>query len=444
MRAVADSSREIRAVGLGLTPEEALAAWPAGEPLAVLWSGGGGAESRCTVLARPSGVSGAVPGSAGEAKAFIEAELRAAGVATGEGDIATKTSPWHPGPEFLGGVIFALAYPLGGMLEPAVGTSRHASTGPLIQAWRVEDALIYDHHRSRWFAVGSPPTLAVGGFARGFRVAGLRAEGEAAGFEAGVERVLEYIRAGDVYQVNLAHRLSARIEGSTRGFFAALMGAARPWYGAYLETETGTVCSASPELFLTYDPARRRLLTRPMKGTRPAGREGELAASEKDAAELNMITDLMRNDIGRVSELGSVAVEQTRSFERHNQLVQTTSTVTGTLRAGLSFVDALLSAFPGGSVTGCPKVRAMQIIDELEACGRGMYCGAIGYISRSGHAAFNIAIRTAVIEGDQLTYHAGAGIVVDSDPAAEWQETLDKAGILSRVASHNGETSPAP
>jgi para-aminobenzoate synthetase component 1 len=272
-----------------------------------------------------------------------------------------------------------------------------------------------------------------------FAVSRPRPDHPPAAFTRSVERALEYIRAGDVYQVNLAHRLTAQFEGSTRAFFAALMAGARPWYGAYLETPEGAVCSASPELFLTYDPATRRLTTRPMKGTRPASLAAELAASEKDTAELNMITDLMRNDIGRVSELGSVAVQQQRNFELHNQLVQTTSTVTGTLRAGLTFTDALLSAFPGGSVTGCPKVRAMQIIDELELSGRGMYCGAIGYISRSGHAAFNIVIRTAVIEGDRLTYHAGAGIVVDSDPAAEWQETLDKAGILTRLADQHAD-----
>jgi len=431
---VPGDSDHLRPLDLPLAPEAVLTRWPEREPLAVLWSGGSaGPHARWTVLARPSRSETATPGTAAEAKSFLDRWL-----CPSSGAMTTSSSLWKgipdaEVPKFRGGVIVALSYDLGRVLEPAVGASRHRGA-PTCFACECADAVIFDHARGRWWALGEPPALAKGPVGE-FMINGnpeLRVT--AAAYAAGVDRVLEYIRAGDVYQVNLAHRTSARFSGSGRAFFVALVKEARPWYGAYVETGEGAVASASPELFLSYDPATRRLTTRPMKGTRPATRAGELETSEKDRAELNMITDLMRNDIGRVSELGSVTVESARNFERHNTLVQTTSTVSGTLRPGLTIADALAATFPGGSVTGCPKIRAMQIIDELEDSPRGFYCGSIGYVSRSGHAAFNIAIRTAVIRGGELTYHAGAGIVIDSDPAAEWQETLDKAGILRRVA----------
>jgi para-aminobenzoate synthetase component 1 len=254
-----------------------------------------------------------------------------------------------------------------------------------------------------------------------------------------VARVIEYIRAGDVYQVNLAHHLEAEFSGSSRGFFLELAAGAEPWYGAYVEGPSGAVCSASPELFLAYDPASRRVTTRPMKGTRRASApDRELLFSQKDAAELNMITDLMRNDLGRVCELGSVRVDHKRDLERHATreaaLLQTTATVSGLVRRGTSLRDLFAATFPGGSITGAPKIRAMQIISELEGRPRGVYCGSIGFISDSGPAAFNIAIRTASISSGIISYGVGAGIVADSDPAAEWQETLDKAGVFLRVA----------
>jgi para-aminobenzoate synthetase component 1 len=333
----------------------------------------------------------------------------------------------------------AVSYELGRVLEPKVGLGRPGTSGALLHELVCDDVLVYDHVGGVWWGVGEPPELEGRDGVGGFVVSALVPEVSREAYESGVGRVLEYIRAGDVYQVNLAHRMAAEFSGSTRAFFTVLMRAAGAWYGAYLETAEGVIASASPEMFLSYNPETRRLTTRPMKGTRPVDREQELRASGKDAAELNMITDLMRNDLGRVCELGSVRVEASRVIERHNRLAQTTSTVSGVLRAGLNAGDALASAFPGGSVTGCPKIRAMQVIDELEESPREFYCGSIGYFSRSGHAAFNIAIRTAMIHGSRLTYHAGAGIVIDSDPAAEWQETLDKAGIMTRVAQAASE-----
>jgi anthranilate/para-aminobenzoate synthase component I len=218
------------------------------------------------------------------------------------------------------------------------------------------------------------------------------------------------------------------------------------------------ICSASPELFLEIDAAARRIVTRPMKGTRRGSSSvAELELSAKDTAELNMITDLMRNDLGRVCELGSVRVERAREVERHGNtaihrytdtaihedgetatheggLWQATSMVSGMLRGGIGMSEILAATFPGGSITGAPKIRAMQIISELEGRERGVYCGAIGFVSRSGHAAFNVAIRTATISGGVVSYGVGAGIVADSEPGAEWRETMDKAGVFLRAA----------
>jgi para-aminobenzoate synthetase component 1 len=269
-------------------------------------------------------------------------------------------------------------------------------------------------------------------------------------FEAGVARVLEYLRAGDCYQVNLSHRLSASFEGSPRALFLDLARRARPWMGVYAEWDDGptrrAVAGVSPEEFLTLG-AGATIRTRPMKGTRPdaPGMDADLRQSPKDRAELAMIVDLMRNDLGRVCDLGSVRVGEPRRLERHagGGVLQATAEVLGRRRADLSTLDLLRATFPGGSVTGAPKVRAMQIIDELEPVRRGLYCGATGYLSRDGRAAFNIAIRTASIQGEPtgagslrgvLDYGVGAGIVSDSDPASEWRETLDKARPLARVA----------
>jgi anthranilate/para-aminobenzoate synthase component I len=289
------------------------------------------------------------------------------------------------------------------------------------------------------------------------------AGGSRQAYERAVARALEYIRAGDVYQVNLAHPLEGAFTGSARALASRLLRAARPWYGAYLEQagdERRALISASPESFLAYDARTRRVETRPMKGTRAgAGDPRELERNDKERAELNMIVDLMRNDLGRVCELGSVRVDAPRDVEAHGAasseksdggasvaartpgVLQATATVSGTLRAGLDLADLLWATFPPGSVTGAPKVRAMQIIDELEPAPRGPYCGAIGWVGADGSGAFSVAIRTAEIRGlahapaldsiqGTLRAWVGAGIVADSLPPAEWEETIVKAWAL--------------
>jgi para-aminobenzoate synthetase component 1 len=215
--------------------------------------------------------------------------------------------------------------------------------------------------------------------------------------------------------------------------------------------------SLSPELLLDVDAAARRVVTRPIKGTRPsAATAQELLDSAKDTAELNMIVDLMRNDLGRVCAYGSVGVPRPRTIESHPTVHHGVAEVAGRLRPGVGLVELLRAVFPGGSVTGAPKIRAMQIIDELEAVRRGPYCGAIGYVSGCGRLGLNVAIRTIALTGGRpdrawghltgtLDYGVGGGIVADSEPVAEYRETMDKAAILRLVLDPTkvGATRPA-
>lgn len=260
---------------------------------------------------------------------------------------------------------------------------------------------------------------------------------EAAAFCEKVARAHEYISAGDIYQVNLSHRFSAKWSGDPFAFYQSLRHYSPAPYGAYLAALGRTVLSASPELFLKM--SGRHIRTRPIKGTRP--RRAELDADEKSAydlltspkeiAELIMITDLERNDLGKVCEYGSVAARDLLALERFEQVFHLVSTVEGELRGDITHLQALRACFPGGSITGAPKKRAREIITELEPTPRGLYTGAIGWLGYNGESALSIAIRTAVIEDGEAAFHTGAGIVADSRPHKEWQETLDKAsGIL--------------
>jgi len=257
-------------------------------------------------------------------------------------------------------------------------------------------------------------------------------------FEARVAWIREYIAAGDVYQVNLSHRFQMPFGGAPLDLYRRLRTRNPAPFGAYLEFAGAHIASISPERFLRLDGATRVAEARPIKGTRPRGATPdedralarELQTSEKDRAENVMIVDLLRNDLGKVCRPGSVRVPGLFALESHPTVHHLVSTVTGELLDGADAFDLLRAAFPGGSVTGAPKIRAMQIIAELERAPRGVYCGAIGYLSASGAMDFNIPIRTIVVHGGHTTFHAGAGIVWDSDPAAEYDETLAKARTM--------------
>jgi len=257
-------------------------------------------------------------------------------------------------------------------------------------------------------------------------------------FEAAVSRIREYIAAGDVYQVNLSQRFHAPFAGSALALYRRLRARNPAPFGAYLEFADAQVASISPERFLRLEATTRAAEARPIKGTRPRGTTPanndslarELLESEKDHAENVMIVDLLRNDVGKVCRPGSVRVPRLFALESHPTVHHLVSTVTGQLADGADAFDLLRAAFPGGSVTGAPKIRAMQIIAELERTPRGLYCGAIGYVSATGAMDFNIPIRTIVLQGGSATFHAGAGIVWDSEPVAEYEETLAKARTM--------------
>ncbi len=261
-----------------------------------------------------------------------------------------------------------------------------------------------------------------------------------------VRRVLDYIAAGDVFQVNLSQRFTARGDFDPLDLFLRLRDRSPAPFAAFLCWDDLAVVSASPEWF--YQTRGDRIVTRPIKGTRPRGESeeadarlaAELAASPKDRAELTMIVDLERNDLGRVCRYGSVVVRDALQVESFAQVHHLVATVEGRLRPDAGPVDIVRAMFPGGSITGAPKIRAMEIIDELEPNRRGLYTGSIGYLSRGGTSGFNIAIRTILVEGDRASYQVGGGVVADSDPASEYEETLAKGRALRAVLEEQGGT----
>ncbi len=260
-----------------------------------------------------------------------------------------------------------------------------------------------------------------------------------AAYRRAFARIQAYIHAGDCYQVNLTQRYMAQVSGDRWGLYGCLRRANPAPYSAYLNYPFGQVLSTSPERFLALRAGQ--VTSHPIKGTRARLAEAEadrrqaeaLLASAKDRAENLMIVDLLRNDLGKVCHTGSVdvpALFQLESFAGVHHLV---STVSGRLAPGRDALDLLRACFPGGSITGAPKRRAMAIIDELEADRRGLYCGAIGYIGFTGDMDLNIVIRTLVSSGDTLHFGVGGGIVADSRVEAEYQECLDKAAPFMRL-----------
>ena len=262
-------------------------------------------------------------------------------------------------------------------------------------------------------------------------------------YEESVGRVIRRIRAGEVYQVNLSQRFCARTEATPFGLHRALRTASPAPYAAVVRVGDATVLSSSPERFLRLDRGGR-VETRPIKGTRPRGADeaadaalaAELLASPKDRAENLMIVDLLRNDLSRVCRPGSVHVPALFRLESWATVHHLVSVVRGRLRDGVGPAELLAATFPSGSVTGAPKIRAMEMISELERVARGPYCGAIGYFAFDGRIDLSVAIRIVVLERGRATFHAGGGIVHDSDPAEEYLETLAKArGITSALAA---------
>ncbi len=259
---------------------------------------------------------------------------------------------------------------------------------------------------------------------------------------AAVQRVKRHIARGDIYQANLTQKFQAPWAGSPVDLYRRLRRVSPAPFGAYMNFGPVKVLSSSPERFLKIQGSR--IETRPIKGTRPRGRDRagdramalELIKSEKDMAEHVMIVDLERNDLGRICETGSVKVSELAALEVYPQVFHLTSTVEGKLRRGVTSVDALRATFPGGSITGAPKIRAREILLQNEPDRRDIYTGALGYIDFSGRCDLSIVIRTIVLAGGRLSFGVGGGIVTDSDPALEFEESLHKAkGLMEALAA---------
>ena len=318
-------------------------------------------------------------------------------------------------------------------------------------------AIVYDHIAGKCWAVaeGESPEEAEGkargmvacarrnedqkpGFLKkpGFSAHSIASNFEKAEYIEAITRAKEYIAAGDIFQVNLSQRFSTEIEMDSYELYRRLRRINPAPFAAYLRFGENAVVSASPERFLQV--RGRHVQTRPIKGTRPRGKDPatdeamrrELLASAKDAAELAMIIDLERNDIGRVCSYGTVKVTQKQVLEAYPTVYHLVGTIVGDIHPRFGLVDLIKACFPGGSITGAPKIRSMQIIDELEPTKRSVYTGAIGYIDFGGQMDLNIVIRTFLVRGRQAFFQAGGGLVADSDPESEYEETLHKVRAL--------------
>lgn len=365
---------------------------------------------------------------------------------------------------FQGGAVGFFSYELGGVVEQ-LPSPKPDSTSPLLSVGLYDVIMAFDHHSRRAWILsnGFPEQEEQARKARAkermaWMAQSISQEPRAPIDEAisswtstqsqecaehAIGKTIEYIRAGDIFQANITQRFVAPRPQTTSPWdlFQRLRKVLPSPFGAYLSAnKNNQVLSASPERFLRVD-ADGCVETRPIKGTRPRGRDDaedttlakDLLSSPKDKAENLMIVDLMRNDLSRACETGSINVPQCNEVETFTQVHHLVSVVTGQLESGNSAIDLLRACFPGGSVTGAPKIRAMEIIHELEPVSRGPYCGAIAWIGFDGAMDSSIVIRSLVVEGDRVIAQAGGGIVADSDPALEYEEAMVKIRPLLSV-----------
>lgn len=306
------------------------------------------------------------------------------------------------------------------------------------QAWaRANRRLDELAHRLRHGGAGYPETLQPAALDEADFVSGFTREG----FIDAVEKVQDYVRAGDAFQVVLSQRMSVPFSARPIDVYRALRALNPSPYMYFLDVGGTQVVGSSPEILVRLQDGK--VTVRPIAGTRPRGKtqaedqalEAELLADPKERAEHLMLIDLGRNDVGHVSQVGSVEVGERFVIERYSHVMHIVSEVTGRLHENLSYADVLRATFPAGTVSGAPKIRALEIIRELEPVKRNVYAGAIGYIGWHGDADTAIAIRTAVIQDGRLHVQAGAGIVYDSDPEKEWDETMNKGRALFRAVA---------
>lgn len=360
---------------------------------------------------------------------------------TSERDEAGPT--WaRAAPRWIGYVGYDFAWQASVRREPRLVRDAHLPTSCFA---RYDAVLALEHGSGRAHVVGDDEAacarliarLGGGAGALGARARAGSIEGEETSTHArAIERAIEHIYEGDIYQVNLARMWRAPFEGSALALFCAMREASPVPLGMFFDAPAVSVSSRSMERFLRWDRATGRIESRPIKGTiRRSGEEDArdaaiLRRDEKEQAEHAMIVDLMRNDLGRIARAGSVRVEEVMKVEPYAKLSHLVSTVAAEVREGVSFADVLRATFAPGSVTGAPKVRAMQIIEDLERSARGVYTGAIGYVDREGGASLAVAIRTATVQQGEVRYYAGGGIVVDSVPEREVAETELKARVF--------------
>lgn len=267
--------------------------------------------------------------------------------------------------------------------------------------------------------------------------AGVRSNMSKPDYLKAIEKIRHYLYEGDVYQINFSHRFECEYNARPIDLYHWQNAHNPSPYSAYIDGGDFAIVSASPEMLITITDDRI-ISTKPIKGTRPRladsvineNNVNELLNCEKEQAELNMIIDLERNDLGRICKYGTIKVSQPRTVEAYPTVFHAVAAVEGTLRDEITFCDVLKAMFPGGSITGAPKIRSMEIIDELEPTQRGVYTGSIGYIGIDGTVCLNIAIRTVIIQSGKAYAQTGGGIVYDSKPQAEWDETLTKARAL--------------
>ncbi|MFM9912783.1 MAG: aminodeoxychorismate synthase component I [Methylophilaceae bacterium] len=353
---------------------------------------------------------------------------------------------------FMGGAMGYFGYDLARRLEKLPSLAQSTDALPDMQVGIYDWALIVDHEAQRTFLASygraplthehwpelvdlftHPSKRTSSPFSVTSSVVSNMSESQ---YQQAFQRIQRYIVEGDCYQVNLAQRFSATVEGDIWAAYQSLREASPAPFSAYLNFPEALILSNSPERFLQVQ--HRQVQAQPIKGTRPRGVDAaqdlayieDLKASLKDRAENLMIVDLLRNDIGKNCLPGSVKAERLFELESFANVHHLVSTVTGELAPGHTATHLLQGCFPGGSITGAPKLRAMQIIEELEPHRRGVYCGAIGYIGFDGNMDTNIAIRTAVVADGQMSFYAGGGIVADSEGYKEYRETWDKASVM--------------
>jgi para-aminobenzoate synthetase component 1 len=365
----------------------------------------------------------------------------------------------RPDIPFPGGAVGFFSYEFGAQLEKITRSQVNDLAAPDVELGFYDGILMFDPGAHRAFMVANPVDKA--GPAEIFQrlqltlsqsrrnqqkrlttkvgTAEPQANFQKNAYLQAVARIKNYIASGDVYQVNLTQRFEAALACHPYELYRRLSRRSPAPFASYLSMDQLQIVSSSPERLLRVQNGR--VETRPIKGTRPRGitdaedmrLRAELLASEKDRAELLMIVDLERNDLGRVCAPGSIQVSELFKLETHPTVHHLVANVSGQLRPNCGVADCLQALLPGGSITGAPKIRAMQIIDELETTRRGVYTGAIGYLGFDGNCDLAIAIRTILCAAGRAYYHVGSGIVWDSDPESEYQETLDK-GVAMRAA----------